>query len=145
MEAYVSYGTALLLNKWKFNENTHKHYLGDEIIEANTTDMSRYPERYIPAPTLQMAVSWIQEKYNILIVADYDYECTDTSWYYKIYKLGQFGEPVKVPVIGESYDKDGNAQQHIVGYRDYERSYKDYATREEAEQDGIWYVLENMV
>ena len=44
-----------------------------------------------------------------------------------------------------SYDKDNNPTEHIVGYRDYERSYKDYATREEAEDDGIRYVLENCI
>lgn len=92
-----------------------------------------------------MAMKWIQEAHNIIIVADYEYECTDTSWYFKVYRLGENGKPESVPIKGVSYDKDNNPTEHIVGYRDYERSYKDYATREEAEDDGIRYVLENCI
>ncbi len=96
------------------------------------------------APTLQIALKWIQEVHNILIVADYEYECTNTSWYFKVYRLGENGKPERVAITGTYYDYSGEHKQ-IVGYRDYERSYKDYATREEAEEDGIKYVLENYV
>ena len=97
------------------------------------------------APTIRVALKWIQDTHNIIIVADYEYECTDTSWYFKVYRLGENGKPERVPIIGVSYDKDNNPTEHIVGYRDYKRGGKEYATKEEAEEDGIKYVLENMI
>lgn len=91
-----------------------------------------------------MAIKWLNNVHHILVVSDYEYEFTDTSWYFKIYRLGKNGKPDRVPVKGVSYDDSGE-HEHIVGYRDYERSYKDYATREEAEEDGIKYCLENLI
>lgn len=94
------------------------------------------------APTLHTAIKWLEEVHRIVLVPDYDYECTDTSYCYKVYRLGENGKPERVPVIGVSYDNDGNEHKEVVGYRDYERSYSDYATREMALDDGIRYCLE---
>ena len=96
-------------------------------------------------PTLQMAIKWLEETHNILVVPDYVYECTSTSWVYKIYRLGENGKPERCVVKGTSYDENNNPTEHITGYRDYELSYEDYATREEAEDEGIRYVLEKYV
>lgn len=76
------------------------------------------------------------EKYNILVIVDYDYEFTNKSYYYKIYILGEHGKPERVEVKSERYDKVGKA---IVTshYRDYKHSYKDYATYDEALEEGI--------
>lgn len=97
------------------------------------------------APTLWVAMKWLQEAFNIIIIPDYEYECTSTSWCYKIFKLGKNGKPERVAVKGVSYDKDNNPTEHIVCYRDYERSYKDYTTKEEAVEEGIKYCLENLI
>ena len=97
------------------------------------------------APTLWTVVKWLQKIHHILVVPDYVYECTDTSWVYKIYRLGENGKPEKCVVKGVSYDDDNNPTEHIVGYRDYELSYKDYTTREEACEAGIRYCLENLI
>ena len=149
-EDYVSFETAKLLKEKGFDEATIGYYpiIGkakETFHKGAAYRWNYFSDRGIAAPTLQMALKWIQEAHNIIIVADYEYECTDTSWYFKVYRLGENGKPESVPIKGVSYDKDNNPTEHIVGYRDYERSYKDYATREEAEDDGIRYVLENYI
>lgn len=76
------------------------------------------------------------EKHNILVIVDYDYEFTNKSYYYKIYVLGEHGKPERVEVKSERYDKDSKAIV-TTHYRDYKHSYKDYATYDEALEDGI--------
>lgn len=95
--------------------------------------------------TLQMAVKWLEEVHHILVVPNYIYEFTDTSWVYKIYRLGENGKPERYVIKGISYDKDNTPTEHVVGYRDYMISDHDYATRSEAEEEGIKYCLENLV
>ena len=102
-------------------------------------------DKLYAAPTPQTVMKWLEETHNILVVPDYVYECTDTSWVYKIYRLGENGKPERCLVKGTTYDDNNNPTEHIVGYRDYELSHKDYAAREEAETEGIKYVLENYV
>lgn len=97
---------------------------------------------YYPTPSLWDAMKWLEEVHHILVVVDYVYEYTDTSWVYKIYRLGENGKPERAEVTGVRYDKEGNPHTETIGYRDYELSYKSYATREEAEDEGIRYVLE---
>ena len=170
-ENYVSFETAKLLKEkgfdgqcykvWaKESKSEPKLYAAPSFVEGDTTvdresvedgerfmndlNPSEYKVEGYLAPTLQMAVQWIQEAYNILIVADYEDECTDTSWYCKVYRLGENGKPERVAITGTYYDYSGEHKQ-IVGYRDYERGGKEYATREEAEDDGIRYVLENYI
>ena len=98
--------------------------------------------KYDPAPSLWDVMKRLEEVHHILVVVDYVYECTDTSWVYKIYRLGENGKPERSEVTGVRYDKEGNPHTETIGYRDYELSYKSYATREEAEDEGIRYVLE---
>ena len=149
-ENYVSFETAKLLKEKGFDEPCQFLYFskykqeGDFVGKEKKKKNSEINEASYSAPTLQMAVQWIQEAYNILIVADYEYECTDTSWYFKVYRLGENGKPERVAITGTYYDYSGEHKQ-IVGYRDYERGGKEYATREEAEDDGIRYVLENYI
>ena len=150
-EDYVSFNTSKLLKEKGFDGECRAYYVkskecGIKLFHAK--EPYNYNNNVHPctsAPTLQMAMKWIQEVHNIIIVADYEYECTDTSWYFKVYRLGENGKPERVAVKGVSYDKDNNPTEHVVGYRDYERSYEDYATREEAEDEGIRYVLENYI
>ena len=98
--------------------------------------------KYHPTPSLWDVMKWLEEVHHILVVVDYVYECTDTSWVYKIYRLGENGKPERSEVTGVRYDKDGNQHTETIGYRDYELSCKSYASREEAEDEGIKYVLE---
>ena len=98
--------------------------------------------KYHPAPSLWDVMKWLEEVHHILVVVDYVYECTDTSWVYKIYRLGENGKPERAEVTGVRYDKEGNPHTETIGYRDYELSCKSYASREEAEDEGIKYVLE---
>lgn len=94
---------------------------------------------------IQMVMKWLREVHNIVLVVDYEYECTDTSYYYKIYRLGEYGKPESVAVTGVSYDEDNNPTEHIVGFRDYSRGRYEYATYEEACEVAIKYCLENLI
>ena len=144
-EDYVSFETAKLLKEKGFDWMVTRSFFEHDNCYA-PCDPSEVPRKdAIAIPTLQMATKWIQEIFNIVIIPNYEYECDDTPWCYKIFKLGENGKPERVVVKGVSYDKDDNPKEHIVGYRDYERSYNDYSTKEEAIEEGIKYCLENLI
>ena len=68
-EDYISFDTAKLLKKKGFNWNTDKQFNLDKIVgDYNITERSRYPEKYLDAPTLQMAMKWLREAHNQIIV-----------------------------------------------------------------------------
>ena len=96
---------------------------------------------YYPAPSLWDVMIWLKDVHHILVIVDYEYECTDKSYYYKIYRLGKNGKPERFEVTGVRYDKDGNPHTETIGYRDYIRSYEDYENYEEALMEGIKYSL----
>ena len=160
-EDYVSFETAKLLKEKGFDARCFHIYRDDGVQfycathraqpitnEEIEDDNQKHPEYKMfecTCPTLQMATKWVQETFNIVIIPNYEYECNDTPRCYKIFKLGENGKPERVAVKGVSYDKDDNPTEYIVGYRDYERSYKDYATKEEAIEEGIKHCLENLV
>ena len=67
-EDYVSFKVAKLLKEKGFDWNTDKQFNSDKIVgDYNITDRSRYPERYLDAPTLQMAMKWLREVHNVFI------------------------------------------------------------------------------
>ena len=67
-EDYVSFETAKLLKEKGFNWNTDKQYNLDKIVgDYNITDRSRYPERYLDAPTIQMVMKWLREVHKLCI------------------------------------------------------------------------------
>lgn len=162
-EDYVSFEVANLLKKKGFNEligfvyseNGELMKLSDFGVRyLSNSECDDYPHWQFPiegvssivsAPTLQMAMKWLRETHSILLMVDYNYECTDTSYCYKIYRLGEHGKPERVTIKGVSYDKDNNPTEHIVGWRDFELSYSDYGTYEEACEAGIRYCLENLI
>lgn len=123
-----------------------KDYVNFENGDVELNDISHFAEgddyEYYPAPSLLDVMKMLEEVHHILVVVDYVYECTDTSWVYKIYRLGENGKPERTEATGVRYDEDGNPHTETIGYRDYELSYKSYATREEAEDEGIRYALE---
>lgn len=143
-EDFVSFESAKLLKEKGFDavkcqNSPHFSYNIDGQFSGPSWD-SKYN-----APTLQMAMKWLREIHNVLIVVDYEWECDTTPYYFKIYRLGENGKPERVAVKGVSYDKDDNPKEHIVGYRDWERSYGDYSTYEQACEAGIKYCLENLI
>ncbi len=150
-EDYVSFETAKLLKEKGFDVETRGYYpvKGDATGRLFANSSSEYNHNHsqvqISAPTLQMAMKWLEEIHHILVVPDYIYEFTDTSWVYKIYRLGENGKPERYVIKGTSYDKDNTPTEHVVGYRDYMISDHDYATKGEAEEEGIKYCLENLI
>ena len=153
-EDYVSFETAMLLKEKGFDGYCDLCFnfveIPRRIMDVPSDGKVSYEdgilkEEIVLIPTLQMAVKWVQEAHNIIIIPNYEYECDSTPWCYKIFKLGENGKPERVAVKGVSYDKDNNPTEHVVGYRDYERSYKDYSTKEEAIEEGIKYCLENLI
>ena len=166
-EDYVSFEVAKLLKERGFDEATHWFYktityLGTEAnnvcikslngiedepfnnsifgFDLNGEDTGEYA-----MPTLQMVMKWLREVHHILLVVDYEYECDTTPYFFKMYRLGKNGKPERVTVKGVSYDKDNNATEHIVGYRDWERSKGDYSNYEQAAEAAIKYCLENLI
>ena len=135
-EDYVSFETAKLLKEKGFDADIDLWYNSDgEIFHLYHYDYNAI--KYfacVQCPTLQMATKWIQKTFNIVIIPNYEYECDDTPWCYKIFMLKENGKPERIAIRGV-----------IVCYRDYERSYKDYFTKEEAIEDGIKYCLENLI
>ena len=152
-EDYVSFETAKLLKEKGFDEpcecfydteNNDPSIVNGWMVISNSELEKREFVCY-SAPTLQMAMKWLRETHNVLVIPDYDYECTDKSYCYKIYKLGENGKPERVPIEGVRYDMRGESYVDIVAYRDYKRSYSDYETYEDACEAGIRYCLENLI
>ncbi len=144
-EDYISSETAKLLKERGF-ESDDCHTAYDENGEFFFHgDYSKDRHGIVDAPTHQMAIKWLRKAHNILIVVDYEWECDTTPYYFKIYRLGENGKPERVPVKGVSYDKDDNPTEHIIGYRDWERSNNDYKKYEEACEDAIQYCLKNII
>lgn len=158
-EDYVSFEVAKLLKEKGFDWPCHATY--DTAVTGGKPKFSEYEvlnffpygmkntdDKYgmvISAPTLQMTMKWLKEVHNVLIVIDYEWECDTTPYYFKIYRLGENGKPERVPVKGISYDKDDIPTEHIVGYRDWERSNDDFKSYEQACEAAIKYCLENLV
>jgi hypothetical protein len=87
-EDYCSFETAKLLKEKGFDWNTDKQFNLDKIVgDYNITDRSRHPERYLDAPTLQMAMKWLREK-HIVIIPDVENFYMDggvASWIYHVW------------------------------------------------------------
>lgn len=152
-EDYVSFETAKLLKDKGFDAECDYLYVNGELVRTQgfacnwnngETIFADYKNE-CSAPTLQMAIKWLREIHNVLVVTDYDYECTDKSYGYKIYKLGENGKPERVPIEGVRYDTLGEPHVDVVAYRDYKRSFFDYETYEEACEAGIRYCLEKLI
>ena len=157
-EDYVSFETAKLLKEKGFEYNPDESYwlidadntlywissIGAYDYVDTPTESFQRPKNGYRLVTQAMAMKWLREVHNILLVVDYDYEFTSTSYIYKIYRLVENGRPERVIVKGTSYDKDNNPTEHIVAVRDYERSAEEYATYQQAAEAGIKYCLESI-
>ena len=111
----------------------------DELADANN----------LPKWQIDKTVGWtiaeLQEwliKNKILVLVDYCYECTNTSYFYKIYKfVDEHGKCEKWPVKGVRYDNKGTEIEETVCYRDYKRSCSDYETYSDALEAGLYEAL----
>ena len=120
-----------------------KKYDGDvELIDDSyfVEGMNIDDYEYYPAPSLWDVMIWLRDVHHILVIVDYEYECTDKSYYYKVYRLGKNGKPERVEVTGVRY-VDGEPHTEVIGYRDYIRSCEDYEEYEKALAEGIKYSL----
>ena len=141
---YVNFETGAILKTDGFDGKCDKVWV-KKYDSVKLIDDSHFAGgddyEYYPAPSLWDVMIWLKDVHHILVIVDYEYECTDKSYYYKIYRLGENGKPERVEVTGVRYDKDGNQHTETIGYRDYIRSYEDYENYEEALMEGIKYSL----
>lgn len=73
-EDYVSLEVAKLLKEKGFNEPTWTRYEdGNEVIFGDKYDWNNSPMGQTSAPTLQMAMKWLRETFNIHIVPKRDF------------------------------------------------------------------------
>ena len=141
---YVNFETGAILKTDGFDGKCDKVWV-KKYDSVKLIDDSHFAGgddyEYYPAPSLWDVMIWLKDVHHILVIVDYEYECTDKSYYYKIYRLGENGKPERVEVTGVRYDKDGNQHTETIGYRDYIRSYEDYENYEEALMESIKYSL----
>ena len=99
----------------------------DELADAN--NLSKWQTDKTVGWTIAELQEWLI-KNKILVLVDYCYECTSTSYFYKIYKfVDEHGKCEKWPVKGVRYDNKGTEIEETVCYRDYKRSYDKYARK----------------
>lgn len=93
-EDYVSVETAKLLKEKGFDEEVRTFYSYDSEIKTwefeeddrwDTPNSWGYGEYYLSAPTLQMAMKWLREKYNIFLSIQ---QHTDMSYVWYSYAGG---------------------------------------------------------
>ncbi len=144
---YVNFETGAILKINGFNRKCSKVWVKKYDGSVELIDSSYFAEgmnvddyEYYPAPSSWDVMIWLKDVHHILVIVDYEYECTDKSYYYKIYRLGENGKPERAEVTGVRYI-DGNPHTETIGYRDYIRSCKDYENYEEALMEGIKYCL----
>jgi hypothetical protein len=113
-EAYCSFEVAKLLKEKGFDGVVSAHYnnLGGMVMGANPISKNT-----VKCPTLQMAIAWILEKYNISIEVSV---LKQNCWVYTIYKI--FDNKVE-----ELYN-DG-----------------EFKSREQAVEAALKYCLENII
>ena len=118
-EDYVSFEISKLLKEKGFDEPIWTHYEdNDEVIFGDKYNWNNSPMGQTSAPTLQMAMKWLREIYDIFIVIRRG--LTGTGWIYshEIYKDSK------------------------CWYARYGASYDTY---EEAIETAIKYCLENLI
>ena len=144
----TNFETSALLKINGFDKKCDKVWVKKFNGDVELNNISHFAEgmnvddyEYYPAPSLWDVMIWLKDVHHILVIVDYEYECTDKSYYYKVYRLGKNGKPERVEVTGVRYDKDNNPHTETIGYRDYIRSCEDYENYEEALAEGIKYSL----
>lgn len=120
-EDYVSFETAKFLKARGFMDDVIKFFASGynskgQVISIRDTEMEDYPR-----PTLQMALKWVIDKYNVHI-SPY---CCSLGWYFDIFDLNQ---------------KDVTGCKHMFGKYIPSRG-ECYKTKEAAAEAGLMYYL----
>lgn len=121
-EDYVSFETAKLLKEKGFDEvciYVYRHDGSEDIWDADKEDVA------CQKPTLQMAMKWLREVYNLHCAVDYDFVL---GWYCQITSLKETVE----------YDYEEMKHYHP------DKS-NGFSSPEEAYEAGIRYILENLI
>lgn len=127
-EDYVSFEVAKLLKEKGFHEPciaTYNLTTKDFAVEEIYQDWTTCWKTYVSAPTHQMAMKWLREKYNKHCDMGYD---LDLEWYFQIIGLKEIVE----------YDYPEPKYYHAEN----ETGFKTY---EEAVEAALKYVLENLI
>jgi hypothetical protein len=130
-EDYVSFETAKLLKEKGFDEPCQFLYSskykpeGDFVGNFNARKNSEINEASCSAPTLQMAMKWLREVYN-LVIEPYRTAC---GYLYTI---------SSVPYGSTMYD---NSQE----FNGDDEDSGQWTTWEKACEDGIKYCIENLI
>ena len=131
-EDYVSFEIAKLLKEKGFDENCSRSYVKDKLAVSQGFNNSYYTTMYsdasyrpVSAPTLQMAMKWLRENFNMDPVT----YATSIGWYFEVFDLTQ-------------RDITGCALLYQVGIPSKECTFDTY---EEACEAGIMYCLENLI
>lgn len=129
-EDYCSFETAKLLKEKGFDERCTHYYKNEKyLVDLGYTNIHSYTNSDLveefAAPTLQMAMKWLREMYNLYCDIGYDFRL---GWNNKIISL-------KETVI-----------DHDIEMKTY-LPYKtvDYPSYEEACESAIKYCLENLI
>ena len=73
-EDYVSFETAKLLKDKGFNEYLSTYYDEDTLIQESIIrrdwNNDKFVANCITAPTLQMAMKWLREEHNIIVIVE---------------------------------------------------------------------------
>ena len=125
-EDYISFETAKLLKEKGFNERLLTFYITDEAKKEGCFQLMAFTDDKIDnnhsdhcylAPTLQMAMKWLREEYNIDILIT----------------IGGFIEKGKVYFC--------SAYKNLINYGDL----KECLTYKEACEEAILYCLKNLI
>ena len=127
-ECYVSLEVAKLLREAGFDWECMEYYYNFTTtgwslsFDDNFVNWNSWSERYISAPTLDVAQRWLREVKGVEVYAHVFYDTYDTSegWDVYVYEVNHI-------------------TKHI---EDYISSYDIYHTYEEAQEAGIKKVLE---
>ena len=125
-EAYVSFEIARLLKEKGFNEGCNSYFISDNEIALISVrrDFNDYGV-YLSAPTQQMAMRWLREKYNISIEINTFWNGSDDEPY-KFSKY-TYGFRVDTPNFTDRYRKS------------------EFDTYEQAAEAAIRYSLKNLI
>ena len=128
-EDYVSFETAKLLKEKGFNEEVLTYYIYDtesKFYEFRLDDRwdnpNNFPGDCISAPTIQMAMKWLREKYNLEI---YPYHNNPT-----IYNSKWWFEVIEYPNSIAEYESGKD---------------EEFDTYEQVCDTAIKYCLENLI
>lgn len=132
-EDYVSFETSKLLKEKGFNEGCRQYWYRDNLIfsrsEIWNRELDNYEDKGWTAPTIQMAMKWLREVHNKIIVPGISLD-DRTSSTINHYNVGIWYIP----------ENNGGAFCYTSP-----TPYNGYPSFEEACESGIRYCLENLI